>query len=64
MLTDSRLSQELRLLGKLAPRGYAIGLHIRFAAPLMTFHTYDAQWLQHYTEQGYGLRDPLIGWGL
>lgn len=47
-----------------APTGYAIGLHIRFAAPLMTFQTYDERWIARYTEQGYGLRDPLIGWGM
>ena len=51
-------------LGDLAPMGFAVGLHIRFAAPLITAHTYPEKWLRIYTENGYGLRDPLVGWGL
>jgi LuxR family transcriptional regulator, quorum-sensing system regulator SdiA len=55
------------LLGELkaaAPSGYAIGLHIRFAAPLITAHTYPEEWLRIYTSRAYALRDPLIFWGL
>lgn len=47
----------------LAPAGYFIGLHIRFAAPLVSFQTYDQSWLDHYTQQAYALRDPTIAWG-
>lgn len=50
-------------LAELAPAGYFVGLHIRFAAPLLTFQTYDRRWLDHYTEQAYALRDPIIAWG-
>ena len=59
----SRIDKELKALGKLAPQGYFIGLHIRFTSPLMTFQTYDQAWLDHYTENGYALRDPAIAWG-
>lgn len=59
----SRIDKELKELTKLAPRGYFIGLHIRFTSPLMTFQTYDQAWLDHYTENGYALRDPAIAWG-
>jgi LuxR family transcriptional regulator len=55
------------LLGQLkaaAPGGYAVGLHIRFAAPLITAHTYPEEWLRIYTSRAYALRDPLIFWGL
>lgn len=55
------------LLAKLAehaPMGYAVGLHIRFAAPTYTAFSYPPKWLQYYTSQSYGLRDPLIAWGL
>lgn len=54
---------ELHKLSLIAPAGYFIGLHIRFAAPLMSFQTYNQRWLDHYTEQGYALRDPTIAWG-
>lgn len=54
----------LRRLSAISPMGYAIGLHIRFAAPILTFFSYPDAWLAHYTANAYGLRDPLIGWGL
>ncbi len=53
----------LRELSQLAPDGYFVGLHIRFAAPIMQFQTYPAAWSDHYTRQGYALRDPTIAWG-
>ncbi|MFA5580803.1 MAG: autoinducer binding domain-containing protein [Paracoccaceae bacterium] len=51
-------------LGALTPAGYSAGLHIRFAAPMITDITYDPAWLEHYTANAYGLRDPMIGWAL
>lgn len=54
---------ELHQLSMLAPAGYSIGLHIRFTAPLFMFQTYDQAWLDHYTERGYVLRDPMVAWG-
>ncbi|MCV6825506.1 MULTISPECIES: autoinducer binding domain-containing protein [Halocynthiibacter] len=57
------LDLELHTLGLLAPAGYFVGLHIRFASPLMSFQTYDKRWTDYYTEQGYALRDPTIAWG-
>ena len=54
---------ELHQLTLLAPAGYSIGLHIRFTAPLFMFQTYDQAWLDHYTENGYVLRDPMVAWG-
>lgn len=54
---------ELHQLALLAPAGYSIGLHIRFTAPLFMFQTYDPEWLDHYTENGYVLRDPMVAWG-
>jgi LuxR family transcriptional regulator len=63
MQVNTGLDYELRKLGLLAPSGYFIGLHIRFAAPLISFQTYDQAWLDHYTAQAYALRDPTIAWG-
>ena len=54
---------ELHQLALLAPAGYFLGLHIRFTAPLMTFQTYNQAWLDHYTENGVVLRDPMTAWG-
>ena len=54
---------ELHQLSLMAPAGYFVGLHIRFTAPLFTFQTYRQDWLDHYTEMGYVLRDPMVAWG-
>ena len=57
------LDVELHQLSLMAPAGYSIGLHIRFTAPLFMFQSYDQAWLDHYTEHGYVLRDPMVAWG-
>lgn len=54
---------ETRQLSRLAPQGYFVGLHIRFAAPLLTLQTYSREWTDHYTDSAYALRDPMIAWG-
>ncbi|RYH08955.1 autoinducer binding domain-containing protein [Tropicimonas sp. IMCC6043] len=63
MAERASIDRELRLLGKLAPAGYFVGLHIRFASPLMTFQTYDPAWIERYTAQAYAMRDPMTAWG-
>ncbi len=55
-----------RILSKLdafSPKGYFVGLHIRFASPLIMFQTYAQEWTDKYTENGYALRDPMVAWG-
>ena len=54
---------ELHRLSLMASAGYFVGLHIRFTAPLFTFQTYDQAWIDHYTDKGYVLRDPMVAWG-
>lgn len=51
-------------LGEQAPAGYFLALHVRFAAPLMMFQTYDTRWIDQYTRNAYALRDPMIAWGI
>ncbi len=63
MTIKQGIELDLHQLSLLAPGGYFVGLHIRFTAPLMTFQTYDQRWIDHYTENGYALRDPMIAWG-
>jgi LuxR family transcriptional regulator, quorum-sensing system regulator SdiA len=57
------LDRILYLLGQESPAGYMAGMHIRFAGPLVQYQTYDKKWIDHYTENGYALRDPMIAWG-
>ena len=63
MSSRAEISATLARLQKLAPKGYYIGLHIRFAAPIMQFQTYPAAWIENYASNGYALRDPTIAWG-
>jgi LuxR family transcriptional regulator, quorum-sensing system regulator SdiA len=63
MSNRSGIDIELQNVARLATAGYFIGLHIRFTSPLLTFQTYDQRWIDHYTENGYVLRDPMTAWG-
>lgn len=63
-MTDTLgLDQGLSKLSDLAPRGYALALHIRFAAAHLMIQTYDPRWTEIYTEKGYMLADPMVFWG-
>lgn len=53
----------LARLRRMAPSGYFVGLHIRFAAPVMQFQTYSQAWSDFYSANAYALRDPTIAWG-
>ncbi len=48
---------ELHQLSLLAPQGYFV---VFVDAPLFTFQTYRQDWLDHYTERGFVLRDPMV----
>ncbi|SPJ24914.1 helix-turn-helix transcriptional regulator [Palleronia abyssalis] len=52
----------LRHLDALAPSGYAIILHLRGLSCRMVERTYPVKWVKQYNENGYALRDPVVGW--
>jgi LuxR family transcriptional regulator, quorum-sensing system regulator SdiA len=54
----------LERLDLLAPMGYTVGLHIRFATPLFYKSSYPTAWVDHYNNHSYYLRDPLVFWGV
>jgi LuxR family transcriptional regulator, quorum-sensing system regulator SdiA len=54
----------LEKLGQIAPMGYTVGLHIRFATPLIYKSSYPPAWVDHYNSHSYYLRDPLVFWGV
>ena len=64
MSNRPELSLLFRRLGDAAPGGYFAGLHVRFAAPLISVTTYDPAWVNHYTSRAYAMRDPMVAWGL
>ena len=63
MSVTAEVDKYLAELGALSPAGSVVGLHIRFATPLLLFQTYDRAWIDHYTAQAYQLRDPMVAWG-
>lgn len=49
-------------LSALAPRGFTIGLHIRYSRPVRRVSTYPSAWIQTYTRQNLGVGDPMMIW--
>jgi len=62
MTIRKNLDPELNELGKISPLGFGVGLHIRFASPLIALFTWSNEWQEHYTSNVYGLRDPMVAW--
>ncbi|WP_255588389.1 helix-turn-helix transcriptional regulator [Jannaschia pagri] len=54
----------LQRLDDIAPAGYTVGVHIRFASPLYLKSTYPQEWQDVYAANAYSLRDPLVFWGI
>lgn len=59
-----RLAELYEELNRLAPDGYAVGLHVRFATPLVYHSRYPAKWVEYYNNHSFYLRDPLVFWGI
>ncbi len=57
------IEDQLALLTPLAPAGYALVLHLKFAGPTFLLQTYDQAWRDHYTNNGLVVSDPIIRWG-
>jgi LuxR family transcriptional regulator len=62
MFNQAVFDRELKKLDDYAEAGYFLALHIRFTSPVMMFQTYNREWIDHYTENGYVLRDPMTAW--
>ena len=62
MFEKAHFDRELRKLERHADAGYFVALHVRFTSPLMSFQTYNQAWTDHYTNNGYVLRDPMTAW--
>lgn len=54
----------LQRLEYLAPLGYGIGLHVRYATPMFYRLTFPQAWQDFYHDNSYQLRDPLVFWAL
>lgn len=58
------VGQLLRRLATAADWRFAIGIHIRFANPTLTYHTYPRAWVDYYDKMGFLYEDPAVRWGL
>ena len=61
-MDKAEFDRELKQLDGYAEAGYFLALHIRFTSPMMFFQTYNKAWTDHYSENGYVLRDPMTAW--
>lgn len=58
------MSQYLAHLSALCDSGFALAIHIRLTRPTLLYRTYSSDWIDHYTENGFMLSDPVVHWGL
>lgn len=54
----------LSQMSELCDTGYALAIHIRYTRPSLLYRTYGQAWIDHYSENGYMLTDPVVRWGL
>jgi len=60
--TQFEISTALGELNKLAPTGYALGIHIEYTTPKFMFQTYPKAWLDYYSSHGLVMSDPMVAW--
>jgi LuxR family transcriptional regulator len=60
--TQFEISEALGELNKLAPTGYALGIHIEYTTPKFMFQTYPKAWLDYYSSNGLIMSDPMVAW--
>ncbi len=63
MELSTKAKEIVSAIEPLAPKGYAIGLHVRFSTPSILLQTYDPEWTEIYTANGYIMSDPTVHWG-
>jgi LuxR family transcriptional regulator, quorum-sensing system regulator SdiA len=68
MVKETRKVEQMRELlariGEICDTGFALAIHIRFTRSALLYRTYDQKWIEHYSEKGYFLSDPVVHWGL
>lgn len=62
MADFSNITTLLETVEDMAPSGFAIAFHIRLTASEFQFQTYPKKWIETYSERGYVMSDPIVGW--
>ncbi len=60
----NEVATQLKLLSGFCDTGFAVASHIRYTRPSLLYQTYSNEWIEHYSEKGYMLCDPVVHWGL
>ena len=61
---DISIGHSLAHLKQIAPGGFALGVHIHFAAPKLMFNCYPLAWVESYARQGLLMHDPTVRWAM
>ncbi len=61
---QAKIGEILGRLRSANASGFAIGLHLQFAAPRYLFQAYAPDWTEFYSRNGYLLRDPVVRWSV
>jgi LuxR family transcriptional regulator, quorum-sensing system regulator SdiA len=59
-----QMREVLAQIGAICDTGFALAIHIRFTRSALLYRTYGPKWIEHYSEKGYFLSDPVVHWGL
>jgi LuxR family transcriptional regulator, quorum-sensing system regulator SdiA len=60
----AQMSELLERLAAFSDSGFALAIRIRYTSPTLLYRTYPQGWIDHYTENGFMLSDPVVHWGL
>lgn len=67
-MTDAKkvteIATHLHHLKQICDSGYALAIHIRYTRPSLLYRSYHQEWIDHYSERGFMLTDPVVHWGL
>jgi LuxR family transcriptional regulator len=58
------VATRLETLRELCDSGCALAIHIRYTRPSLLYRSYNQTWIDHYSERGFMMTDPVVHWGL
>lgn len=59
-----QIVENLQELASLCPKGFALGMHMRFAGAKVILLTYPSAWVEIYDAEGLLPHDPTVRWGM
>ncbi len=58
------VAARLEKLREICDSGCALAMHIRYTRPSLLYRSYSQTWIDHYSERGFMMSDPVVHWGL